>query len=56
MVGDLSYYVPWGNLVFYYDTDGIGYSDQTIRLGSYSATAEQLARLEGSAVTVDVVE
>lgn len=56
VAGDLSYYVPRGNLVFYYDTEGIGYSEQTIRLGSYSATAEQLARLEGSAVTVEVVD
>ena len=25
--GDLIYYVPWGNIGFYYNTAGIGYSD-----------------------------
>lgn len=45
--GDLIYYVPWGNLGFYYDASGIGYSDDTIHLGTYDATPQQLAGLEG---------
>lgn len=56
VVGDLSYYAPWGNLVFYYNTDGIGYSDQTIHLGTYSATPEQLALLEGSNISVKILD
>jgi hypothetical protein len=54
--GDLIYFIPWGNIGFYYNTDGIGYSDQTIHLGTYNATPEQLARLEGSNVTIEVVK
>jgi hypothetical protein len=52
--GDLIYFIPWGNLGFYYNAAGIGYSDQTLHLGTYDATAEQLARLEGQ-VTVEIV-
>lgn len=53
--GDLIYFIPWGNLGFYYNAAGIGYSDQTIHLGTYNATAAQLAQLEGGAITVDIV-
>lgn len=45
--------MPWGNLGFYYDAEGIEYSDQTLHLGTYDATAEELARLEGQ-VTVEI--
>ena len=54
--GDLIYFVPWGNLGFYYNTDGIGYSDQVIHLGIYDAFIEQLTALEGGDVTVEIVE
>ncbi|MGP3916905.1 cyclophilin-like fold protein [Nonomuraea sp. 10N515B] len=50
--GDLIYFVPWGNLGFYYNTAGIGYSDQVIHIGTYNATAEQLQQLEKGDVTV----
>jgi hypothetical protein len=53
--GDLIYYVPWGNLGFYYNTAGIDYSDQTIHIGTYDASLEQLEQLEGQDVTVEVV-
>jgi hypothetical protein len=53
--GDLIYYIPWGNLGFYYDTTGVGYSDQTLNLGTYTATVEQLTQLQGESVTVEVV-
>ena len=52
--GDLIYFTPWGNFGFYYNASGIGYSDQTIHLGTYQASAQDLQRLEGS-VTIDVV-
>ncbi|MBB4910666.1 cyclophilin-like fold protein [Actinophytocola algeriensis] len=52
--GDLIYFIPWGNLGFYYNAEGIEYSDQTLHLGTYDATAEELARLEGQ-VTVAIV-
>jgi hypothetical protein len=53
--GDLIYYIPWGNLGFYYNTAGIGYSDQTIHLGTYEASREQLEGLEGQSVTAEIV-
>ena len=53
--GDLIYYVPWGNLGFYYNTAGIGYSDQTIHLGTYDASLDQLEQIEGQDVIVEVV-
>ncbi|WP_354699584.1 hypothetical protein DSM112329_05303 [Paraconexibacter sp. AEG42_29] len=53
--GDLIYYRPWGNLGFYYDAAGIGYSDETINLGTYRATRRQLDRLQGRGVTVRVL-
>ena len=52
---DLIYFVPWGNLGFYYNAEGIGYSDDTIHLGTYDASLDQLERLEGE-VTVEVIE
>jgi hypothetical protein len=53
--GDLIYFVPWGNLGFYYNAEGIGYSDDTIHLGTYDAPLDQLERLEGE-VTVEVID
>ncbi len=52
---DLIYYTPWGNLGFYYNTDGIGFSEQVIRIGTYTATREQLARLENRDVRVELI-
>lgn len=54
--GDLIYYVPWGNIGFYYNTSGIGYSDQTIHIGTYDATQEQLEALERGPVAVEIVQ
>ncbi|KJL42572.1 MULTISPECIES: cyclophilin-like fold protein [Microbacterium] len=51
--GDLIYYAPWGNIGFYYNADGIDYSDATIHIGTYSATVDQLALLEGQ-VTIEI--
>jgi hypothetical protein len=53
--GDVVYYTPWQNLGFYYNSSGIGYSDQTIRLGRYDATVEELARFKGQKTTVEIV-
>lgn len=52
--GDLIYYAPWGNLGFYYDADGIGYSDDTINLGTYRAAPRRLERLQRGPVRVRV--
>jgi len=52
--GDLIYFVPWGNLGFYYNAEGIGYSDQTLHIGTYEASPEQLEELEGT-VSIEVV-
>jgi hypothetical protein len=53
--GDLIYFAPWGNLGFYYNTEGIGHDDRVIHLGTYDATVDQLVALEGVDVTVEVV-
>lgn len=52
--GDLIYYTLWGNLGFYYDASGIGYSDATLKLGTFTATRSELDALDGP-VTVDFV-
>ncbi|UYO97248.1 cyclophilin-like fold protein [Microbacterium sp. M28] len=54
--GDLIYFTPWGNIGFYYDTSGIGYSDDTLHLGTYDATEEELSRFEGARTSVEIVE
>ena len=54
--GDLIYYIPWGNLGFYYNTAGVGYSDATLHIGTYDATEEQLSLLEGGTVTIEIVD
>ncbi len=51
--GDLIYFIPWGNLGFYYNAEGIGYSDQTLHIGTYETSPEQLEALEGT-VTIEV--
>lgn len=53
--GDLIYFVPWGNLGFSYDAEGIDHSDLTIHLGTYDASEEELDRLQGDAVTIERV-
>lgn len=53
--GHLIYYAPWGNLGFYYNAAGVGYSDDVLHVGTYDAALEQLEQLEGG-VTVEVVE
>ena len=54
--GDLIYFTPWGNLGFYYDATGIDYADDTLHLGTYDASREQLELLEDDAVEVTVAE
>lgn len=54
--GDLIYFVPWGNIGFYYNTAGIGYSNQTIHIGTYKASVGQLGQLADRPVTVEIVQ
>ena len=53
--GDLIYFVPWGNIGFYYNTAGVGFSNQTVHIGKYDASPEQLQQLEGKPVSVEIV-
>ena len=53
--GDLIYYISWGNIGFYYDASGIGYSDQTVHIGTYDASPEELEALEGQLATIEIV-
>ncbi|GAA1619442.1 cyclophilin-like fold protein [Actinoplanes couchii] len=52
--GDLIYFVPWGNLGFYYNIAGVGFGDNVIRLGRYDATEQHLRGLEAGEVTITV--
>lgn len=54
--GDLIYFTPWGNIGFYYDADGIEYSDQTLHLGTYEASRDQLDRLASGEVSIEVTD
>lgn len=54
--GDLIYFTPWGNLGFYYDASGIEHSDQTLHLGTYDATRDELDALQGADVTIEMVD
>lgn len=53
--GNLIYYVPWGNLGFFYNADG-GHDDNVITIGRVESSMEQLYRLERGQVTVEVIE
>lgn len=55
--GDLIYYVPWGNLGFYYNADPrSGVSDDVIAIGTVESSLDQLNRLERGQVTVEVIK
>ena len=47
--------MPWGNVGFYDNTAGIGYSDQTIHLGTYEASLDVLEQLESQDAIVEIV-
>lgn len=53
--GDLIYFVPWGNLGFYYNASGADYSARTPHIGTYDASREQLKLLEGK-VQVELID
>jgi hypothetical protein len=52
--GDLIYFVPWGNLGFYYNAAGIEFDDSVVLLGTYESTPEQLVGMEGD-VSISIV-
>jgi hypothetical protein len=45
--GDFIYYVPWGNVGFYYNAAGIQFDDDVVLIGRYDATPEELVGLQG---------
>lgn len=55
--GDLIYYVPWGNLGFFYNADpNGGTSDDVIAIGTVESGLDQLNQLEQGQVTAEVIE
>lgn len=54
--GDLLYFVPWGNLGFWYADHGNPTSEQTIHLGTFDASLEELIALEGDGVIVEALD
>lgn len=53
--GDLFSYRPWGNLGFFYDADGLGHSDDLVRIGA-TEDLEEITLLDGKQVTIETVE
>jgi hypothetical protein len=55
--GDLIYFVPWGNLGFFYDADrrDPSYDDRVILIGTVEAGYEHLKELETGPVRVELI-
>ncbi len=53
--GDFIYYVPWGNLGFYYNAAGIEFDNNVVLIGRYEATPVQLVGVEGN-VSISIVD
>lgn len=51
--GDLFSYIPWGNLGFFYNTDGLGQSNDLVRLGT-TDDLDKIMDLDGQQVTIEV--
>lgn len=54
-VGDLFSYKPWGNLGFFYDVEGLGRSDDLVRLGT-TDDLDAVMELDGMLVTIDLAD
>jgi hypothetical protein len=53
-VGDIAYYAPWGNLVYYTD---FGYSSGLVKLGRIESGVDELARMSGDFnITIEFAE
>jgi hypothetical protein len=55
--GDLIYFVPWGNLGFFYNVDrrDASYDDRVIPIGTVETGFERLADLETGPVRVELI-
>ncbi|MFV9458569.1 cyclophilin-like fold protein [Rhodococcus sp. NM-2] len=53
--GDFLYYIPWGNVGFWYTTDPGTHAADSVVLGSYAASLDDLQYLEGRDVTVEAL-
>lgn len=53
--GDLIYFAPWGDIGFDYDASGVGYADQTIHIGKFTASPTELEKLDERPVRVEIV-
>ncbi|RYE65209.1 MAG: tRNA (N6-threonylcarbamoyladenosine(37)-N6)-methyltransferase TrmO [Rhizobiaceae bacterium] len=53
--GDFLYYIPWGNVGFWYTTDPSTHAEDSLVLGNFEASLDELEYLEGRDVTVEAV-
>ena len=53
--GDLFSYMPWGNLGFFYNAEGLGHSGDLVRIGRTDAIGE-LIRFDGQQVTIAIAD
>ncbi len=52
-VGDLFSYKPWANLGFFYNVDGLGHSNDLVRIGT-TTDLDKIKDLDGQQVTIQV--
>ncbi|MDT3315672.1 cyclophilin-like fold protein [Microbacterium sp. KSW4-11] len=54
-VGDLFSYMPWGNLGFFYNTDGNTFDEALTKIGE-TGDIDQIRLLDGQQVIIDVAD
>lgn len=54
-VGDLFSYKPWGNIGFFYNTEGNTFSDDLTKIGE-TEDIDQIRLLDGKRVTIDIAD
>jgi hypothetical protein len=55
--GDLIYFVPWGNLGFFYNAEpDAAVDERVITIGTVESGMDQLERLESGQVTAETIE
>lgn len=53
--GDFLYYIPWGNVGFWYASDPSTHAEDSLVLGSFEASLDELEYLEGRDVIVEAL-
>lgn len=54
LIGDIAYYVPWGNLAIFYKD--FGYAVDLIKLGSVDSDISVFSKSESFNITIDIIK